>query len=290
VFAASLRRRNTISITYPGVNSLDASAGTLPAVNCVRTLGANGTITIYVPLSNVHEAGAIDSRRLHEVTASTMTLSQPANAVPSTAGLGGVLFNLIDVAQGYVFDPLLPTSVVSRKQHGGAGIFDLTLNPGTPVTIEPRSGGNPNGTHTLVFSFLNTLNASNPVSSVIATATTGGGTQSVTASGQLLTDHHLYQVDLTGVPNASHVTVTLHGVTDSVSNNGDVSAHMDVLLGDVNQSGRVDGTDVSDVRQQNFQTLSGPPLGNYLDDINTSGRIDGTDVSIARQQNFTILP
>jgi len=52
----------------------------------------------------VNEPGAIDNR-LHEVTASTMTLQQPANTVPSIFGIGGSLFNLIDVAQGYTFDP-----------------------------------------------------------------------------------------------------------------------------------------------------------------------------------------
>ena len=59
----------------------------------------------------VNEPGAIDNR-LHEVTASTMTLTQPANTNPSLAGIGGVLFNLIDVARGYVFDPT-PLKIIS---------------------------------------------------------------------------------------------------------------------------------------------------------------------------------
>jgi hypothetical protein len=84
-------------LTYPGNSQL-------PAANCESTLGPNGNITIYVPLSEVNEAGAIDNR-LHEVTASTMTLAEPANTEPSIGGIGGVFFNLIDVAQGYVFDP-----------------------------------------------------------------------------------------------------------------------------------------------------------------------------------------
>src|SRR4029077_7207262 len=76
----------------------------LPPANCPARTGRNGTITIDVPLSNVNEPGAIDNR-LHEVTASTMTLQQPANSVPPVSGIGGSLFNLIDVAQGYTFDP-----------------------------------------------------------------------------------------------------------------------------------------------------------------------------------------
>ena len=43
--------------------------------------------------------------RLHEVTASTMTLQERANTNPPVFGIGGSLFNLIDVAQGYAFDP-----------------------------------------------------------------------------------------------------------------------------------------------------------------------------------------
>ena len=85
-----------VSLTYPGVTQLAAA-------NCRATTGHNDTITIDVPLSNVNEPGAIDNR-LHEVTASTMTLLQPANTVPPVSGIGGSLFNLIDVAQGYTFD------------------------------------------------------------------------------------------------------------------------------------------------------------------------------------------
>jgi hypothetical protein len=86
-----------VTLTYPGTTQL-------PAANCRSMTGHNGTITIDVPLSNVNEPGAIDNR-LHEVTASTMTLQQPANSVPPVLGIGGSLFNLIDVAQGYTFTP-----------------------------------------------------------------------------------------------------------------------------------------------------------------------------------------
>jgi len=86
-----------VTLTYPGTTQL------APA-NCVVHTGGNGTITIDVPLSTVNEPGAIDNR-LHEVTASTMTLQERANTNPPVFGIGGSLFNLIDVAQGYTFDP-----------------------------------------------------------------------------------------------------------------------------------------------------------------------------------------
>jgi hypothetical protein len=95
-----------VGLTYPGTTLL-------PPANCKSTLGPNGSITIYVPLSAVNEAGPIDNK-LHEVTASTMTLQQQAANVPPTAAnnrfIGGVFFNMTDVAQSYVFDPSLVTA------------------------------------------------------------------------------------------------------------------------------------------------------------------------------------
>ncbi len=115
-------------LTYPGNSQL-------PAANCQSTLGPNGTITIYVPLSQVSEADPVDNR-LHEVTASTMTLTQPANTSPSVGGIGGSLFNLIDVAQGYVFDPaLVQITSITRSGTGPAVITGLT-RPNLTVTMQ----------------------------------------------------------------------------------------------------------------------------------------------------------
>jgi dockerin type I repeat protein len=239
----------------------------------------------------VNESGAIDNH-LHEVTASTMTLNEPANSVPPDPifNFGGVLFNLIDVAQGYTFVPSPPvlTSVVSRKTHGTLSPpGDLVLTSSGPATIEPRTGGIPSGNHTLVFSFVNTLNA---VSSVTATATTSGGPQSVTATGSIGTDTHQYIVNLTGVPNASHVNVTLNGVTDSTLNSGDVPAHMDVLLGDVSLSGRTDAGDVTQVRNRTVSIPDTTDPASFRFDVNASGRIDAGDVTTTRNATVTVLP
>src|SRR5204862_6088306 len=120
-------------ITYPG-------ATTLPASNCVSALGPNGTITIYVPLSTVSEIRPIDNR-LHEVTASTMTLAQPANSTPSFGGIGGSLFNLIDVAQSYTFDPAgppppTPTTTATATPSATA---TATATPLATATVTPAA-------------------------------------------------------------------------------------------------------------------------------------------------------
>lgn len=84
-------------IAYPGATPI-----TTPGA-CAVVAGANGTITIDVPLSQVSldpDVAAFSSK-LYSVTASTMTLPQPANTVFSGGGIGGVPFNLIDVVRGY---------------------------------------------------------------------------------------------------------------------------------------------------------------------------------------------
>ena len=70
------------------------------------------------------------------------------------------------------------------------------------------------------------------------------------------------------VPNASHRNVFLNNVTDSANDVGDVSAHMDVLLGDVNASGRTDSGDVTAVRNR---TVSVPDQQTFCFDVNASG-------------------
>ena len=163
-------------------------------------------------------------------------------------------------------------SAVSRKTHG-AGPFDVDLPLSGDVGIECRLGGSSTGNHTIVVTFPAPITA-------VASATCAGNPATTSISSNQVT------VNCTGVPNAQTIAINLVGVNDG-TNIGDVSVPMAVLLGDVNVSRRVDGSDVSLIRQQNFQTIS---TSNFREDVNASGRIDGTDVSIARQQNFTVLP
>lgn len=261
------------SIAYPG------GLAALPAANCQSTLGPNGTIAIYVPLSMVSEPGAIDNR-LHEVTASTMTLTQPANTNPDLigSGLAGSLFNLIDVAQGYVFDPLL-VSAVSRKVHSFAGPFDVALLPPSSG-IECRSGGT-SGNYQVVVTF------AAPVTLSSATAVpASGGTASV--SGTPAVSGNQVTINLTNVSNAQRFNINLLGVNDGTTTR-DISVPMAVLIGDTNADAFTDAIDVSQTKSQSGNAVTNAPP-NFREDVNADGFIDAIDAALVKSKSGTALP
>ncbi len=90
-----------VQLTYPGITQITAPGA------CNFVSGAGGAVTIDVPLSQVSlDAGVAPfSTTLYSVTASTMTLPAAANSVPWASGIGGVPFNLIDVARSYDAHP-----------------------------------------------------------------------------------------------------------------------------------------------------------------------------------------
>ena len=255
-------------LTYPGNTQL-------PAANCQSTLGPNGTITIYVPLSNVSEPGAIDSR-LHEVTASTMTLAQPANTVPSVGGIGGSFFDLIDVAQSYVFDPIL-LGAVSRKTHGSAGTFDIDLMPPSPG-IECRSGG-ANGDYQIVVTFAVpvTLSGANAVPATGGTATVVGSP--VVTSNQVT-------INLTNVSNAQRFNINLVGVNDGTTTR-DISVPMAVLIGDTTANGAVNSSDIAQTQSQSGQVVTS---SNFREDVTANGVINSSDIALVQSKSGTGLP
>jgi hypothetical protein len=165
-------------------------------------------------------------------------------------------------------------SLVSRKTHGNAGTFDISLPESGMSGIECRGGG-PEGNYLLVFTFMNNVSVQG------ASVTSGtGSVANFSVVGNQVT------VNLTAVTNAQTIVVDLNSVSDGV-NTSDVQATMGVLLGDVDGSGRVDSTDVFQVRQQSLQTVN---ASNFRDDLDLSGRIDSNDVFGVRQQNLTSLP
>ena len=207
----------------------------------------------------------------------TSFTSIPITDFPAGPALVTVFANGIPSDSKYlVVSPLIQTSVVSRMAHGSIiPPFDIPLPLTGPRGVECRSSASLGaGNYTVVFTFVNNMTS-------CGTAGTTGGSVSSGPNLNQCTEN------LTGVPNAHYLTVTLNSVVDAQNNTGNVSAPMGVLIGDVDGSGRVDSTDVFQVRQQTLQNASS---SNFRTDVDASGRIDSTDVFITRQQTLTALP
>jgi hypothetical protein len=167
-------------------------------------------------------------------------------------------------------------NAVSRKAHGGAGVFDIDLTNGNG--IECRSGG-PNGDYTLVFTF------ANPLTSVdSASVTTGTGNISTSGMGP---NPNQYTVNLTGVAGAEYVTVSLTNVTDSAGNFSSlVSVPMGVLIGDTTADKFVDSADIGLTKSQSGKAVNG---SNFRADLNGDGFIDSADIAFAKSKSGTAL-
>jgi hypothetical protein len=170
--------------------------------------------------------------------------------------------------------PVLPQliSVVSEKTHTGVGPFDINLPLTGTRGVECRSGGS-NGQFTMIFSFTTLLSSCGTASS--GTVAAGPNPNQCT-------------VNLSGVTNATYVTVTLNGVVSSTGGLGNnFTGTMGVLLGDVNGNGVVSNTDVSVVKGQVTAPVG---AANFREDVNTNGVISNTDVSVTKAQVGTTLP
>ncbi len=170
-------------------------------------------------------------------------------------------------------------SVVSRKTHDTAGVFDLNLALIGPAGVEPRNDGS--NTHQVVFRFTQPVTFSN------ATVTPGSGaTATVASTSPPAVASNEVVVNLANVSNAQRLIVNLTGVTLNGTSTA-LSASVGILHADVNADERVDAGDVLLVRQSNLQPLT---EANFRRDVNASGRIDAGDVLVSRNQNLTGIP
>ena len=172
------------------------------------------------------------------------------------------------------------TSVVSRKSHGAAGIFDLPIELGVPVsgtvTIEPRSANQP---HKIVFKFSGTTGDPGQAAAIdhlgmpiglTPTTEIGPGANEVT-------------VTLNGIPDARRVRVDLSGVNGNVS----AMATLGFLFGAFDNA-----------RERNSQTIPKLKLrsgqaavaGSYLFDVNASGVVSAADIAGLKTRGPQMLP
>ena len=177
--------------------------------------------------------------------------------------------------KGLCFAALQSASAVSRKTHTGAGDFDVPL----PLTGEPgvecRTGGLTND-HKIVVSFNNVVTAGN------ASVSAGSVVGSPTFSGSALT------INLTGVPNAQQITLSLSNVKDGFGQTlPSASVGMNVLLGDTTANKAVTASDVSQIKAETSNPIG---AGNFRTDVSLNGVINGSDLSMTKAASGTGIP
>ena len=163
--------------------------------------------------------------------------------------------------------PLALTSAVSRRVHGSAGTFDISL-PG----VECRSG---DPTIAVIFT--------NNVVSGTAVVTSGVGTVSNTSfSGNTMT------INLSGVATAQRLVVTLNNVMDALGQTlPQTSIILSMLIGDSSGNGAVNASDVALTKAATGQTVTASIVRN---DVNANGSINAADVTIVKQHSGQSLP
>ncbi len=272
--------------------TLLGSPGDLPAVEGLHVLW-NGDLLVVgdfqafdgTPAPGItllHSSGVVDPnfippvRRLEERYGSaklssqldgSLLLSGPYRIAGETAPR-----SLIRLLDGSI------PSVVSRRIHGGAGTFDISL----PLTggrgIECRGTS---GSYSVIFKF------SNPISGVgAATVTSGVG---LVTSNFVGADPHEYVVNLQGVASQQNITISLSSVVDTAGHviAASVPVTMGVLPGDTNGDGFVNAGDSLQTRNRSGQASTN---ANFRSDVNIDGFINSGDTTVVRNRSGNFVP
>ena len=177
----------------------------------------------------------------------TNTSSFNCNVVAINA-LGTSLPSADTIAMPTVMPTLTLVSVNSRKLHSGTP-YNIDINRQAlidgNVTIEPRSIGNG---HTIVFQFNDTVTFEGTANATVGTVIPASVADTVV-------------VTLLNVPDKQRLTLQLNGVNNTFSD----SVSIGFLVGDVNNSYKVNASDIASVKARNGQLLS---TNNFRFDLN----------------------
>ena len=218
-----------------------------PAIDKGTSLGMTGTLT-------VDQRGVGFLRKIDN------------SSVPNAAGGDGT-----DIG---AFEFGAHIDVVSRKIHGSTP-RDIVLPLSGLSGIECRSGG-ASGNHQVVVTF--------PV------AITLGGVSVVSSDGMAYAtesvNNQIVTIDLQEVANAQTLMITLANLSDGPNTN-DLSFPISILLGDTNENGSVNASDVSLTKLKSGQAVD---ASNFRTDATVSNSINASDVSTVKSKSGTALP
>lgn len=261
---------NAISIMYaPEEYATDSSC----TMRITAYLGANyvGTSTFRISEPSTWPTGILAFSSLQPFDNVVIHYDAP----PVTGGDYGPIFMADNLQITVAASPLQLTSAVSRKTHGGAGIFDVDLPLTGPPGVECRYTG---GNYTIVLTANNNL--------VSGGASVTAGTGAVSASPTFAGNSMIVQ--LTGVTDAQQIAVTFTGITDSFAQvMSDTVVSVNILVGDTTGNKTVNSSDVSQTKTQSGLTVTS---ANFRADLNVNGQINGSDVSFVKSKSGNAIP
>ena len=216
------------------------------------------------PIAPGYTATGVDQRGF------TRPVDDPAvaNAVAGDASDIGA----VELAPG-----VHPSMASSRKTHGGAGDFDVSLPLSGPVGIECRGTGAATNLYKMVLTF------EDPVTFSGAAVTSGTGVVDSVMIAPVIIDgvaETQVTINLSGVTDVQTITVGLFDVDDG-TNMGDVGVRMRVHIGDATGNDSVNSSDVSLVKANVGLAISGT---NFRSDVSPNGNINATDVSLVKSK------
>jgi hypothetical protein len=182
---------------------------------------------------------------------------------------------------------LAPASAVSRKTHGSAGVFSVTMPLTGSVGIECRSGGATND-HQLMLTFATPVTVNGSPQAQVTSGTGQIGTGGTSNGGVVTLDQTktVVTVPLTNVANAQRIAVTLFSVSDGTNTNN-VSIPMGVLVGDTTGNGAVNSSDIAQTQSQSGQLVTS---SNFREDLTLNGSINSSDIAFVQSKSGTALP
>jgi alpha-tubulin suppressor-like RCC1 family protein len=254
------------------LTKLDNSAAGKRLVFRVTGTAAGATVVLYDGSTAIGSATAAGATT-DVTTSGTAALASGAHSIVARQTQPGMAQSAATAAVVVTVDTASPTitAAVSRKTHGGAGIFDMPVALASPVTVEPRK----DGPTKLVIGFSKNIVAADGQLDANDFVIANAAFSSATISGSSLT------LNLAAVVDETVVTVAMPGITDLAGNalGGVSSLSVRALYGDVNRNGSVTIGDQQSVKNALATALSS---SNYLNDLNLSGGITIGDQQIVK--------
>jgi hypothetical protein len=253
----------SVGVTYGTANSTGVAGVNYTAASGVLSWSDvdTATKTFNVPILNDQMASGNKTF--------TATLSSPSGG--ATLGSPSTITVTITDA-GAVGGAPQVTNVYSRKTHGTAGTFDITLDRTLAltgaVTVDPRA----QSTHKIVFQFGSAISAAGTA------AVTPAGSANAVMNGSTV------EVTLSSVPDNTRVTVALVNVNGVGAN---AAASVGFLVGDYDGTRTTDATDLASVKGKAGETTDGT---NFRADVDLSGAITSTDILRTKGRLLFTIP